>query len=201
VLVLPAASPDGPVRIAVAGNAEGVRVIGRETTIGLRAARIETIALSAARVGDDAVAKAAGDEDAAIVEQLGTAAIATGIARAALEHAIGYADVREQFGRKLRAFEGIRVKLADMSSRVLAARSMLEACAARATAPAAASVKVFASEAAMWVTTQAVQIFGGYGYMRDYPVEKLMRDAKTTEILTGTNDALRQIVAAGLYGE
>jgi len=83
--------------------------------------------------------------------------------------------------------------------RVDASRAAVQEAALQASPLAAASARVLASEAAMWVTTQAVQVFGGYGYMRDYPVEKTMRDAKATEILCATNDALRETVAAGLY--
>jgi alkylation response protein AidB-like acyl-CoA dehydrogenase len=107
--------------------------------------------------------------------------------------------VREQFDTRLRNFEGIQFKLADMAMRTAAARALLQSVAAEPTRAGGAMAKIFASETAMWVTTQAVQIFGGYGYMRDYPVEKLMRDAKATEILEGSNDALRVIIANDLY--
>lgn len=130
---------------------------------------------------------------------LGIAAIGLGIAQAALEHARGYADVREQFGTKLRDFEGIQFKLAEMVTRTEAARALLQKAAAEPAPATAAMAKVFASEAAMWVTTQAVQIYGGYGYMRDYPVEKLMREAKATELLQGPNDLLRVTIARNLY--
>jgi alkylation response protein AidB-like acyl-CoA dehydrogenase len=133
------------------------------------------------------------------LEYTGGAAIATGIARAALEHATTYADQREQFGRRIRQFQGIRMKLADMKVRTAAAAALLREAAVARTPAAAAGARVFASESAMWVTTQAVQIFGGYGYMRDYPVEKTMRDAKATEVLAATNEALRETVAAALY--
>jgi alkylation response protein AidB-like acyl-CoA dehydrogenase len=177
----------------------GVTSGSRETTMGLRAARIEAVDLhdvalaAAARISDAARAASAA------VQRLGAAAIAVGIARAALDHARGYADVREQFGRRLRGFQGIRARLADMDTRVDAARALLNAAAADGAAAAAAKARLFASETAMWVSTQAVQIFGGYGYMRDYPVEKLMRDAKATEILTDTNEALRERIAGALY--
>jgi acyl-CoA dehydrogenase len=128
---------------------------------------------------------------------LGAAAIATGVAAAALDHAREYAAVREQFGRAIRHFEGIAAKLGEMHVRVAAARA-LTLSAALGQAPAEAA-RVFAADAAMWVTTQAVQIFGGYGYMRDYPVEKLMRDAKAAALLFGDNDTLRNALADSLY--
>jgi alkylation response protein AidB-like acyl-CoA dehydrogenase len=83
--------------------------------------------------------------------------------------------------------------------RTEAARQLLQMAATEGAVAPAAMAKVLASETAMWVTTQAVQIYGGYGYMRDYPVEKLMRDAKATELLAGSNEQLRVLIAEGLY--
>jgi alkylation response protein AidB-like acyl-CoA dehydrogenase len=135
--------------------------------------------------------------------RLGVAAQACGIARAALEHATRYAAERRQFGRAIGEFEALQFKLADMATRVAAARALLHEAARRADAgePAsqsAAMAKLFASETAMWVATQAVQVFGGYGYMRDYPVERLMRDAKATEIYEGTSEIQRVVIARHL---
>lgn len=137
--------------------------------------------------------------ESSAVSLLGIAAIALGIAQAALEYARGYADEREQFNTKLRDFEGIQYKLAEMVMRIEAARALLQKAAAEPSEATTAMAKVFASETAMWVTTQAVQIYGGYGYMRDYPVEKLMREAKATELLQGPNDLLRVTIARNLY--
>jgi hypothetical protein len=185
-------------------DADGLRAAARLTTLGLRSAEFITLALEDAHIGEDALlgrgeALEAAAPRIACVERLGLAAIATGIARAALEHATQYAAEREQFGQKLRAFEGIQFKLADMATRVAAARALVQTAAASPDARSVAIARLFASEAAMWVSTQAVQIFGGYGYMRDYPVEKLMRDAKATEILATTNEDLRVLIAAELY--
>ncbi|MGQ0813705.1 MAG: acyl-CoA dehydrogenase family protein [Gemmatimonadota bacterium] len=166
----------------------GVSVGGRVTTLGFRTAEIF-------RGESDANPL----PQATAVGHIGIAAIGVGIAQAALEHARGYADVREQFDRKLRDLEGIQFKLAEMAMRTEAARTLLQKAATESRADRAAMAKVFASEAAMWVTTQAVQIFGGYGYMRDYPVEKLMRDAKATELLEAANDLLRVTIARELY--
>jgi alkylation response protein AidB-like acyl-CoA dehydrogenase len=146
-----------------------------------------------------AAAPPAGSARTGVVERIGAAAVATGIAAAALDHARDYAAERHQFGRAIRDFEGIALKLADMRIRTAAARALVAAAAGRADAAAAAEAKVFAADAAMWVTTQAVQIFGGYGYMRDYPVEKLMRDARAMALLFDDNDALRLRLADGLY--
>jgi alkylation response protein AidB-like acyl-CoA dehydrogenase len=145
--------------------------------------------------------------------RLGTAAQAVGIGRAALEHAVAYAREREQFGQPIAHFGGIQEKLAEMARRVTVARAATHAAAARVgtvetgghgaggldgSAAWAAVAKLTASEAAMWVTDEAVQVFGGYGYMRDYPVEKLMRDAKGTEIYEGTSEILRVVIARAL---
>src|SRR5688500_8745306 len=147
--------------------------------------------------------EAAQSSDVALIS---VAAIALGIAQAALDHARAYADEREQFHTKLRDFEGLQYKLAEMATRIAAARALLLAVcvpdgsgSGSGSGSGAAVAKVFASEAVMCVTTQAVQIFGGYGYMRDYPVEKLMRDAKATEMLEGSNESLRVAIARDLY--
>ena len=136
--------------------------------------------------------------------RLGIAVQAVGIARRALEHSVAYCGERRQFGQALRQFEGVQFKLADMATRVEAARALAHVAAARKdrgedVTQIASMAKLFASETAMWVTTQAVQLFGGYGYMRDFPVEKLFRDAKVTEIYEGTSEIQRIVVARGLY--
>ena len=135
--------------------------------------------------------------------RLGLAVLAVGIARRALEHTLAYCGERRQFGKALREFEAVQFKLADMATRVEAARALAHAAAARRDRGEDASshvsvAKLFASEAAMWVTTQAVQLFGGYGYMRDFPVEKLFRDAKAMEIHEGTSEIQRLAVARSL---
>ena len=136
--------------------------------------------------------------------RLGIAAQAIGIARAALEHSTRYAAERRQFGKPIKEFEAIQFKLADMAMRVAAARSLLHSAAAakdrgQSVTQFGAMAKLFASETAMWVTTQAVQIFGGYGYMKEYPVERLFRDAKVTEIYEGTSEIQRIVIARELY--
>jgi alkylation response protein AidB-like acyl-CoA dehydrogenase len=135
-----------------------------------------------------------------------------GIARAALEHALAYAAQREQFDQPIARFGAVQEKLAEMARRVTAARALAEGAARRWASGAeargadglaawAAMAKLTASEAAVWVADEAVQIFGGYGYMRDYPVEKLMRDAKGTEIYEGTSEILRVVIARELLRE
>jgi alkylation response protein AidB-like acyl-CoA dehydrogenase len=136
--------------------------------------------------------------------RLGIAAQAIGIARSALEHATRYAAERKQFNKPIKEFEAIQFKLADMATRVTASRALLHAAAAakdrgQPITQFSAMAKLFASESAMWVTTQAVQIFGGYGYVKEYPVERLFRDAKVTEIYEGTSEIQRIVIARELY--
>jgi acyl-CoA dehydrogenase len=132
---------------------------------------------------------------------LAASAIAVGIAQSALDHAVRYAAEREQFGRPIRDFEGIQFKLAEMATRTAAARALVERAAVTGRSDAVAMAKLAAGAGVMFVTTEAVQIFGGYGYMRDYPVEKLMRDAKAMEIVHGTSEVQRVRIAASLYAD
>ncbi|MDQ2889636.1 MAG: acyl-CoA dehydrogenase family protein [Gemmatimonadota bacterium] len=137
--------------------------------------------------------------------RLGIAAQAVGIAQAAFDAAVAYAGERRQFGQPIKDFEGIQFKLSNMATRIAAARALLHAAArakdahASSARQAASMAKLFASETAMWVTTEAIQVFGGYGYVKDYPVEKLFRDAKITEIYEGTSEIQRIVIARELY--
>ncbi|MBI4502580.1 MAG: acyl-CoA dehydrogenase family protein [Gemmatimonadetes bacterium] len=180
-----------------------------EDKMGLRASHTTTLALTEVRVGADTLLGEEGCGLSYALEglehgRLGVAAQAVGIARSALEHAVRYAGERRQFDTAIKDFEAIQFKLADMATRTAAARALLHEAARDAVtglprAAAASAAKLFASEAAMWVTTQAIQIYGGYGYMRDYPVERLFRDAKATEIYEGTSEIQRIIIARALY--
>jgi butyryl-CoA dehydrogenase len=137
----------------------------------------------------------------------GVAAQAVGIAQGALDDAIKYARERIQFGKPISSFQGIQFMLADMATQVEAARALLYAGAryidskAKDISKISSMTKLFASDVAMKVTTDAVQIFGGYGYMKDYPVEKRMRDAKITQIYEGTNQIQREVIALQLMKE
>ena len=137
----------------------------------------------------------------------GVAAQAVGIAQGALDHAIKYAHERRQFNQPISSFQGIQFMLADMATQVEAARALIYASArmidsgAKDISRASAMSKLFASDVAMKVTTDAVQVLGGYGYMRDYPVEKYMRDAKITQIYEGTNQIQRSVIALSLIKE
>ncbi len=182
----------------------GVTMGAREDTLGLRPlpfarVQLDGVRLSAAAALGDVTGGAEEIHEGMELARLGMAAQAVGIADAALGHALAYADQREQFGTRLRDFEGVQYKLADMATRLEAARALLLRAAQGPSGRVAAMAKLFASETAMWCATQAVQIFGGYGYMRDYPVEKLMRDAKATEIYESTNEMQRLAIARELY--
>jgi alkylation response protein AidB-like acyl-CoA dehydrogenase len=136
--------------------------------------------------------------------RLGIAAQAIGIARAALEASLDYAAERKQFKTPIKDFQAIQFKLADMAARITSARALLHATAAakdrgEVITQYGSMSKLLASETAMWVTTQAVQIFGGYGYVKEYPVERLFRDAKITEIYEGTSEIQRIVIARELY--
>ena len=138
--------------------------------------------------------------------RLGIAAQAIGIARAALDASVAYAAERKQFGEPIRNFQAIQFKLADMASRIASSRALLHATAAAKdrgenTTMHGSMCKLLASETAMYVTSEAVQIFGGYGYVKDYPVEKLFRDAKITEIYEGTSEIQRIVIARELYAD
>jgi alkylation response protein AidB-like acyl-CoA dehydrogenase len=136
--------------------------------------------------------------------RLGIAAQAVGIAQGALDAAIGYAADRSQFGQRVVEFQGIQWMLADMASQTEAARQLTYAAAARVDAGASdlpywtSSAKLVAGDTAMKVTTDAVQILGGYGYITEYPVERMMRDAKITQLYEGTQQIQRLIVARQL---
>jgi alkylation response protein AidB-like acyl-CoA dehydrogenase len=188
----------------------GFKVGKKEDKLGLRASPTVQLTFDNMRVPADNLL---GDETQGFVYamqsldngRLGIAAQAIGIARAALEHSVVYAGERKQFGKAIKEFEAIQFKLADMAMRVAASRALLHAAAAakdrgQNIRQFSSMAKLMASETAMWVTTQAVQIFGGYGYVKDYPVERLMRDAKVTEIYEGTSEIQRIVIARALYG-
>ncbi|WP_392390962.1 acyl-CoA dehydrogenase family protein [Nocardioides sp. LHD-245] len=132
------------------------------------------------------------------------AAQAVGVAQGALDYALGYAQERQQFGKAIADFQGLQFLLADMGMKVEAARQLTYAAAGRSERGDAdltffgAAAKCFASDVAMEVTTNAVQVLGGYGYTRDYPVERMMRDAKITQIYEGTNQVQRIVMARQL---
>ncbi len=135
--------------------------------------------------------------------RIGIASQAVGIAQGALEQAVAYAKERKQFDKPIAAFQGISFQLADMATQIEASRLMVFNAAYRASSglsysQASAMAKLMASETAMKVSTQAVQILGGYGYSREFPVERMMRDAKITEIYEGTSEIQRLVIGTAL---
>lgn len=138
--------------------------------------------------------------------RIGIASQALGIAQGAYEQAKKYAKERAQFGQPIAQFQANQFKLADMATQIEAARLLVYQAAYLATqhkpvSKASAMAKLHASETAMWVTTQAVQIHGGYGYTREYPVERMMRDAKITEIYEGTSEIQRIVIGSHILKE
>ena len=137
----------------------------------------------------------------------GVAAQALGIAQGALDEALIYSKKREQFGKSISSFQDVQFKLADMATQIEAARALIYSVArlidsgAERVSKESSMAKVFSSDVAVKVTSMALQIFGGYGYLRNYPVEKMMRDAKITQIYEGTNEIQRNIIALNLIKE
>jgi butyryl-CoA dehydrogenase len=135
--------------------------------------------------------------------RIGIAAQALGIAQGALDETVAYVKTRKQFGKPISAFQNTQFQLADLKVQIEAARLLVyRAAFAKDTKPRfseeAAMAKLFAAETAMAVTTKCVQLFGGYGYTRDYPVERMMRDAKITEIYEGTSEVQRMVISGGM---
>lgn len=213
-----ARTAEGLSAFLVEPGSPGYRVLARERTLGLRASETVRVEWDGVAVGPEALLGAEGEGLAVAlggvdVGRAGIGAQAVGIARSAMEHAVAYSLERQQFGRPLADFGATQAKLAEMHRKVEGARALvlrageaLEAFKAGAhtrTGPdgvtaRAAVAKLAASEAATWVADEAIQIFGGYGYMRDYPVERLLRDAKGTEIYEGTNEIMRHVIAREL---
>jgi len=138
--------------------------------------------------------------------RLGIAACATGVAQAALDCAVAYAAQRTQFGRPVIEFQGLQFMLADMATGVAAARALYLSAARRKDAgqpygQQAAMAKLLATDTAMRVTTDAVQVLGGYGYVEDFPAERLMREAKVLQIVEGTNQIQRLVIGRELSGQ
>ena len=187
----------------------GFSVGKKEDKMGLRASPTVQIHFSDMRVPGDRLLGTAGSGFIYAMQsldngRLGIAAQAVGISEAALRHAAAYAAERKQFGKPIKEFQAIQFKLADMAMRVAASRALLHAAATakdrgERITQFSSMAKLLASEAAMAVTTQAIQIFGGYGYVKDYPVERLFRDAKVTQIYEGTSEIQRIVIARELY--
>ena len=180
----------------------------KEQKMGIRSSPTMEIVFENCRIPADNIL---GEEDAGFKVamktldggRIGIASQALGIAQGALDQAVDYAKERKQFDKPIASFQGVSFQLADMATQIEASRLLVYNAAYRASAglsysQASAMAKLMASETAMKVTTQAVQILGGYGYTREFPVERMMRDAKITEIYEGTSEIQRLVIGASL---
>ena len=182
-----------------------------EKKMGLKSSPTAQIVLDGARVDADRLIGAEGEGlrialSALDGGRLGISAVATGVAQAALDAAAAYAGERKQFGRRIADFQGVSFLLADMATAVEAARAIYLAAARRRDAgkpygPQASMAKLFCTDAAMRVTTDAVQVFGGYGYTTDFPVERYMREVKVMQIFEGTNQIQRMVIGRHLTAD
>lgn len=189
-------------------DAQGVSPGRKEDKLGMRTSDTASLILEACHLGSDALLGGEGEGFRQAMEvldggRISIAALALGIGRGAFEHARAYACGRRQFGRPIAGFQAIQFKLADMATSLEAARLLVERAAAAKddggkTTLLSAQAKLFASEAAVRVCEEAVQILGGYGYTRDYPVEKLWRDSKLCTIGEGTSEIQRLVIARQL---
>jgi hypothetical protein len=192
-------------------DAPGVVRGKKEDKVGMRVSDTATLILEDCRVGADALLGNEGDgfvQAMAVLDggRISIAALSVGIARGAWQAALAYAKERRQFGRPIAQFQATRFKLADMATEIDAARLLTERAAAQKDAGAKATIgssqaKLYASEVAVRVAEQAVQILGGYGYIKDYPVEKFWRDAKLCTIGEGTSEIQRLVIAREILGE
>ena len=204
--------PRGIGAFIVPGGVDGLSVGKKERKMGQRGSETVSLSFRGVRLGPEHLVGEAGRGFSYALAgldggRLGIAAVALGIASAAVDEAFEYAGTREQFGRPIREFQGMEFKLGDMVTRLEAARGLLErAATAHATGDPRARrlssvAKLFASATAVRNSREAVQALGGYGYSREYPVERLFRDAKVTEIYEGANEIHRSLIARQLYRE
>ena len=188
---------------------EGVSFGAPEKKLGIKGSPTREVYLDNVRLPADRMIGAEGTGFETAMRTLDhtrvtIAAQAVGVAQGALDYALGYAKERQQFGKPIADFQGLQFLLADMGMKVEAARQMTYAAAGRSERHDkdltffGAAAKCFASDVAMEVTTDAVQVLGGYGYTREYPVERMMRDAKITQIYEGTNQVQRIVIARQL---
>lgn len=190
---------------------EGVRAGKKEDKMGWRASDTRELILEDAFVPDENLLGEPGEGFINFLRTLdsgriGIAALSLGLAEGALEQSLAYATEREQFGQRISDFQGIQFMLADMAAEIEAANHLVYHAAwlkenGRPFTREAAMAKLFASELAMRTTTKAVQIHGGYGYTKEYPVERMMRDAKICEIGEGTSEIQRLVIARSLLRE
>jgi alkylation response protein AidB-like acyl-CoA dehydrogenase len=205
----PEARSKGISAFVVEKSDEGVSFGAKEQKLGIKGSPTREVYFDNVRIPAD---RMIGEEGTGFSTAMKTldhtrvtiAAQAVGVAQGALDYALGYAKERQQFGKPIAEFQGLQFMLADMGMKVEAARQITYAAAGRSERGDAdltffgAAAKCFASDVAMEVTTNAVQVLGGYGYTRDYPVERMMRDAKITQIYEGTNQVQRIVMARQL---
>ncbi|MDQ1021075.1 acyl-CoA dehydrogenase family protein [Streptomyces afghaniensis] len=202
--------PRGITAFLVPGDAPGLSAAPPEKKMGMKGSPTAQVHFDGVRVLDDrrigeegqglAIALSALDSG-----RLGIAACAIGVAQAALDEALSYATERRQFGKPIADFQGLRFMLADMATQIEAGRALYLAAArlrdaGRPFAAQAAMAKLHCTDTAMRVTTDAVQILGGYGYTADFPAERYMREAKVLQIVEGTNQIQRMVIARHLVG-
>lgn len=207
----PAKGSRGATAFILEKGMEGLEFGKKENKMGIRASVTREVIMKDVRVHKSQVL---GKEGRGFIIAMrtfdytrpGVAAQALGIAQAAFDAAAKYATERYQFGKPIASFQAIQHMLADMGTKIEAVRALIYSVARAIDAgysspKESAMTKVLASDVAMEVTTNAVQIFGGYGYMKEYPVEKMMRDAKITQIYEGTNQILRNVIASRIIKE
>ncbi|MEW2130002.1 acyl-CoA dehydrogenase [Streptomyces sp. NPDC005435] len=202
--------PRGITAFLVPADAEGLSAAVPEKKMGLKGSPTAQVHLDGVRVSDD---RRIGEEgqgfsialSALDSGRLGIAACAIGVAQAALDAAVGYATERRQFGHPIADFQGLRFMIADMATQIEAGRALYLAAARLRDAglpfaKQAAMAKLHCTDTAMRVTTDAVQILGGYGYTADFPAERYMREAKVLQIVEGTNQIQRMVIARHVAG-
>jgi len=203
-----AAGPSGISCLLADAHTPGLTPQAPARTMGLRSSAPAQSVMDGARVPADRLIGAEGEGFRIAMQaldsgRLGIAACAVGLAQAALDYAAGYARERTQFGRPIAAFQGVGFMLADMATGIAAARALTLAAArlkdaGRPYSAEAAKAKLFATDMAMRVTTDAVQVLGGYGYVADHPVERYFREAKVLQIVEGTNQIQRLVISRSL---
>ncbi|GAB2811340.1 acyl-CoA dehydrogenase [Streptomyces chlorus] len=202
--------PRGITAFLVPGDAEGLSAAVPEKKMGMKGSPTAQVHFDGVPVSDGRRIGEEGQGFAIALSaldggRLGIAACAIGLAQAALDEALGYASGRRQFGRPIADFQGLRFMLADMATQIEAGRALYLAAArlrdaGRPFAKQAAMAKLHCTDTAMRVTTDAVQILGGYGYTADFPAERYMREAKVLQIVEGTNQIQRMVIARHLAG-
>ncbi|MHB8789079.1 MAG: acyl-CoA dehydrogenase family protein [Desulfobulbaceae bacterium] len=208
----PSKGPRGASIFMVEDGDPGFSYGKKEDKMGIRASATRELIMKDCRIPKDRLVGRKGTGFITVMRTLdisrpGIASLGVGLGQAALDEAVVYAKQRIQFGKPIISFQAVQHMLADMAIQLEAARALVYATArhidgnAREVSKASSMCKVFASDMAMKVTTDAVQVLGGYGYMREYPVEKMMRDAKILQIYEGTNQIQRNVIGQELNKE